>query len=399
MIGWPMWLLAFVGIWRLLAEGARDRAALAILAWVAACLAFLGLAVMRVDAPFQRYAAEFSAASCSRRVRRRCMLAARAPVGATRQANQMPRPLIARGRLSFRPCWAFAARFSQGTAGQPGSTRFVEPLTDPIIRHSDAVAGDSRLQERREPSSAPSRARSARGRVLGELEVVFVVDGSPDASLRILRRVCRRGRSARGSSSSVETSGRLPPSPPACARHWRLFRGARRRPAGAARTRPRVPQTAAVGRGGRRLRTPDGRARTRGRRARVGMVLAPVPAIRRQGHAARAASTCSAARARCATAAAAEGGQHQPDRAAVLAGFRRAFVPYERRARLEGRSAWTFGRKFRYALDSIFSFTDLPIQGAVAPRRGRHTPRRSSRRVTVFVAWSLGRIPCSATRR
>src|SRR5450759_1894380 len=41
-------------------------------------------------------------------------------------------------------------------------------------------------------------------------------------------------------------------------------------------------------------------------------------------------------------------------------GFRRRFVPYERRARQEGRSAWTIGRKFRYALDSVFSFTDLP---------------------------------------
>ncbi len=43
-------------------------------------------------------------------------------------------------------------------------------------------------------------------------------------------------------------------------------------------------------------------------------------------------------------------------------GFRRRFVPYQRRARLEGRSAWTFGRKLRYALDSVFSFTDLPIR-------------------------------------
>jgi glycosyltransferase involved in cell wall biosynthesis len=43
-------------------------------------------------------------------------------------------------------------------------------------------------------------------------------------------------------------------------------------------------------------------------------------------------------------------------------GFRRKFVPYERRQRLEGRSAWTLARKFRYAFDSIFSFTDLPIR-------------------------------------
>jgi glycosyltransferase involved in cell wall biosynthesis len=43
-------------------------------------------------------------------------------------------------------------------------------------------------------------------------------------------------------------------------------------------------------------------------------------------------------------------------------GFRRRFVPYQRRPRIEGQSGWTFGRKLRYALDSVFSFTDLPIR-------------------------------------
>jgi polyisoprenyl-phosphate glycosyltransferase len=43
-------------------------------------------------------------------------------------------------------------------------------------------------------------------------------------------------------------------------------------------------------------------------------------------------------------------------------GFRRALVPYERRARTAGKSAWTFGKKVRYLLDSIFSFTDLPVR-------------------------------------
>ena len=43
-------------------------------------------------------------------------------------------------------------------------------------------------------------------------------------------------------------------------------------------------------------------------------------------------------------------------------GFRRAFVPYERRPRREGRSAWTVAKKFRYAIDSVLSFTDLPIK-------------------------------------
>ena len=42
-------------------------------------------------------------------------------------------------------------------------------------------------------------------------------------------------------------------------------------------------------------------------------------------------------------------------------GFRRLEVPYERRPRLVGSSGWGFRRKMRYLLDSIFSFTDLPI--------------------------------------
>jgi polyisoprenyl-phosphate glycosyltransferase len=43
-------------------------------------------------------------------------------------------------------------------------------------------------------------------------------------------------------------------------------------------------------------------------------------------------------------------------------GFRRTLVPYERRARTAGRSAWTFSKKVGYLLDSIFSFTDLPVR-------------------------------------
>ena len=73
-------------------------------------------------------------------------------------------------------------------------------------------------------------------------------------------------------------------------------------------------------------------------------------------------------------------------------GFRRRFVPYERRARQEGRSAWTFGKKLRYALDSVFSFTDLPIKwllwlGVIG------TTAALVAGVTVFIAWSLGHIP------
>lgn len=73
-------------------------------------------------------------------------------------------------------------------------------------------------------------------------------------------------------------------------------------------------------------------------------------------------------------------------------GFRRVYVPYERQPRLEGRSAWTFVRKLRYATDSIFSFTDLPIRallliGVIG------TTFAAAAGLTVLVMWSLGRIP------
>lgn len=43
-------------------------------------------------------------------------------------------------------------------------------------------------------------------------------------------------------------------------------------------------------------------------------------------------------------------------------GFRRGQVSYRRRRRQHGRSAWTFRRKLRYLLDSIFAFSDLPVR-------------------------------------
>lgn len=42
-------------------------------------------------------------------------------------------------------------------------------------------------------------------------------------------------------------------------------------------------------------------------------------------------------------------------------GFRRRFVPYVRQPRRIGRSAHTFRRKLTYMVDSIISFTDVPI--------------------------------------
>lgn len=43
-------------------------------------------------------------------------------------------------------------------------------------------------------------------------------------------------------------------------------------------------------------------------------------------------------------------------------GFRRQVVSYTRVAREHGKSAWTLKKKVNYLMDSVFSFTDLPIR-------------------------------------
>jgi glycosyltransferase involved in cell wall biosynthesis len=43
-------------------------------------------------------------------------------------------------------------------------------------------------------------------------------------------------------------------------------------------------------------------------------------------------------------------------------GFRRKLVPYERLPRRHGASGWTLARKLRYLTDSVFAFSDLPIR-------------------------------------
>jgi glycosyltransferase involved in cell wall biosynthesis len=50
---------------------------------------------------------------------------------------------------------------------------------------------------------------------------------------------------------------------------------------------------------------------------------------------------------------------------ALWMGFRRTAVPYRRRARHSGTSAWTFWRKARYFVDSTYAFSDLPIRTLV----------------------------------
>lgn len=43
-------------------------------------------------------------------------------------------------------------------------------------------------------------------------------------------------------------------------------------------------------------------------------------------------------------------------------GFRRTTIPYARRTRPYGKSAWTFRRKLKYLSDSVFAFSDLPVR-------------------------------------
>ena len=46
----------------------------------------------------------------------------------------------------------------------------------------------------------------------------------------------------------------------------------------------------------------------------------------------------------------------------IWLGFRQKQIPYHRAARLIGESGWTFRRKLTYLFDSAFSFSDLPVR-------------------------------------
>lgn len=47
-------------------------------------------------------------------------------------------------------------------------------------------------------------------------------------------------------------------------------------------------------------------------------------------------------------------------------GFRREVVAYQREARRSGKSGWSLARKLRYAFDTAFAFSDLPITVMIA---------------------------------
>jgi glycosyltransferase involved in cell wall biosynthesis len=72
-------------------------------------------------------------------------------------------------------------------------------------------------------------------------------------------------------------------------------------------------------------------------------------------------------------------------------GYKRRFVPYRRLPRKHGKSAWNLTKKMNYMLDSIFSFSDLPIQlllilGTISLLASLVAS------FTIFIMWFLGRI-------
>ncbi|WP_461438113.1 glycosyltransferase family 2 protein [Marinobacter nauticus] len=72
-------------------------------------------------------------------------------------------------------------------------------------------------------------------------------------------------------------------------------------------------------------------------------------------------------------------------------GFRRRFVPYERKERQHGKSAWSFRRRFKYMLDSIFSYSDFPVMallwiGFIGVLLSIVVS------LVILIAWQMGRI-------
>jgi hypothetical protein len=59
-LGWPVFLLALLGLWRVWAEGGRDQLSLVIGAWALMCLAFVALSVLSPGSrTYQQDAVEF----------------------------------------------------------------------------------------------------------------------------------------------------------------------------------------------------------------------------------------------------------------------------------------------------------------------------------------------------
>jgi glycosyltransferase involved in cell wall biosynthesis len=72
-------------------------------------------------------------------------------------------------------------------------------------------------------------------------------------------------------------------------------------------------------------------------------------------------------------------------------GFRRVEIPYERAARAEGESTWSLRKRVRYLLDSVFSFTDLPVM-LITALGVIGVSLSTAIGLGVFIAWAAGEV-------
>ena len=75
----------------------------------------------------------------------------------------------------------------------------------------------------------------------------------------------------------------------------------------------------------------------------------------------------------------------------IWSGYRRVAIPYVRRSRELGESSWTFSKRLRYMLDSSFSFSDLPMRLLLTTGVAGLALMLSAS-VIVFLGWLLGAI-------
>ncbi|GAA3592527.1 glycosyltransferase family 2 protein [Klugiella xanthotipulae] len=73
-------------------------------------------------------------------------------------------------------------------------------------------------------------------------------------------------------------------------------------------------------------------------------------------------------------------------------GYRRIEIPYSRQERVHGKSAWSMRKKVNYLLDSVFSFTSMPITVILAlGLTGSLLSVVAA--FWVFVSWLVGSVP------
>ena len=80
-------------------------------------------------------------------------------------------------------------------------------------------------------------------------------------------------------------------------------------------------------------------------------------------------------------------------------GFRQSFVPYVKQARHSGRSKWTLGKKIKLFVDSLVSFSYVPIRTMSAAGMGMALAGFAYARSSSSAVWPAGSTPAPASPR